>query len=181
MPCCAARFCVGAGPLGCLLAPSLRLRGNGQKMAKSGGGGGGGGGGSGGLTWVVSCGVVSSCLRVLLFFLITVISFCVPCVCGKSVGWLLDEEETDGWHERGSAVEPLGGGVRGAGRGRRQPGLGLGVGVSRRGACSREGLVRVLETVGKMLVCEQTGRKEPPALAGAGGSVGLFCSRCPPN
>lgn len=62
----AARLGVGAGPLGCLLAPSLRLRRNGQKMAKS--GGGGGGGGSGGLTWVVSCGAVFCCLWGLLFF-----------------------------------------------------------------------------------------------------------------
>lgn len=68
-------------------------------------------------------------------------------------------------------MEPLGGGVRGAGRGRRQ--LGLGVGVSRRGACSRGGLVRVFRTVGERLVCEQTGRKDPPALGGVGGSLWL--------
>lgn len=169
---------LGVGPLGCLLAPSLRLRRNGQKMAKSGGGGGGGGGGgSGGLTWVVSCGVVFCCL---CFCCVGGVSFlffnflCVLCVCvWKSAGRLLNEEETDGWRERGSAVEPLGGRVRGAGRGRRQPGLGLGVGVSRRGACSPGGLVRVLGSVWKRLVCEQTGRKEPPALEGVGGSVGL--------
>lgn len=54
-------------------------------------------------------------------------------MCGKSAAQLLKEEETDGWRERGSAVELFGGGVRGAGsggRGRRQPGLATGVGVT---------------------------------------------------
>lgn len=30
-----------------------------------------------------------------------VTSFCVPCACVKSAGWLLNEEETDGEGERG--------------------------------------------------------------------------------
>lgn len=54
-------------------------------------------------------------------------------MCGRSAARFLKEEETDGWRERGSAVEPLGGGVRGSGsggRGRRQPGLATGVGVT---------------------------------------------------
>lgn len=54
-------------------------------------------------------------------------------VCVKSAGWLLNEEDTVGWFERGTAVESLGGGVRGTGsggRGRRQPGLAIVVGLA---------------------------------------------------
>lgn len=68
----------------------------------------------------------------------------------RSAGWLLNGEETDGWREGGSAVGP------GAQRGRRH--FGLGVGVSRRAACSCGGLVSVLGTAGEKSVSKQVGR-----------------------